>query len=176
VGKIEISPEHGLDERIEALIRQAGGRGPAVMALIEHGAPETEPAVEPGTRTVVMVRLSLEEAQAVEDAHTAKGMSRAEWLRALIRRQIGGQRPLSRTERGYMRRALGELQTMRRELSRIRATVAAADRTGRDIDAPLRRLAGCERKLVATAKAIHHGFLGEDGYWRRLDDENASGS
>ena len=174
MGRAEICRSDGLERRIEELILEAGGRARAVLALMEHAAPEAStaepsPADADGTRTVLVVRLTSDEARAVEAAHAARGMSRAEWVRAVLRRQISDQRPLSRVDRGYLRKAMGELQALRQELTRMRAAVAHSAQAGRDLDAQLGRLGRFERKLVDVAEAIHRGFLGEDRYWCRLD-------
>jgi hypothetical protein len=41
---------------------------------------------------------------------------------------------------------------------------------GQDVDAPLQKLLEHEQRLTQVVEAIHHGFLGEDSYWARLED------
>jgi hypothetical protein len=174
VDRTEFCRPGGLEARVEDLILEAGDRKRAVLALLEHAAPEAPAAAEAeqGSRTVLTVRVTMEEARAIEAAHAARGMSRAEWVRAVLRRQISRQRPLSRVDRGYLSKAAGELRAIRAELARMRAAVAHAAAYGREVDDALAQLGAFERRIVAVADAVHYGFLGEDSYWRELHAED----
>lgn len=156
----------------DAYAAARGGRTKVLRELITTALRDADirvtpqrplPTVEDGNSVGLLVRFTREDYARLDVVAGELGMTRAQWVRALVRKRLHARPqppPWDRTR-------LKHLDAASRDLAgRIRRTLAWVETFGTPRSDIHDKLAGIERSLLQIAEGIRSAFQGDDDYWR----------
>lgn len=156
-----------LARRFDAAASACGGRSRLLRRLIEasaaDGDPRSGPApAEPLTGKLTL-RLGAADLAAVEAEATRAGLSRTQWVVALVRRRLHGQPQLSPSEAAAFIEIQRDLRRIGVNLNQIARTVNATVPAGRapDVD----RVLAFAEEVRGGLSGLRRAFEGNLDYW-----------
>lgn len=168
--------DRGLLAAFDALAEGRGGRSALLRTVLQGAlkqvadAPRVAPRAESaGNR--VSLRFTDSETVAIDRRAAARGIDRAGWIKALVRRHLALKVNVDDGMRDALAPIQMQLQRIGRNLNQaMRAGNAAmmAD-SGLQIDRELRRIADMREEIAEQTEALGNALQGDTAYWQVAD-------
>lgn len=161
----------------DAYAAPRGGRSKVIRELMQQAlaredmapmAATPAPSKTNGNWEGILVRLTPAEYPALDAAAAQMGMSRGQWIAALVRRGLGSGRQFNPADRKRIASISQDLRKIEWRLGRAGDGLQEAARLGRPLDCALARLIEMEAEVVRLSHALHQAYLGNDAYWDDL--------
>ncbi len=172
---------NALAARFDAHAQHRGGRSELLRTLVtdyleaqgEPQPPETVQTTQAAPK-IPKVRLDEADLERLDEEAAKVGMTRGQWIEALVRRRLHGQRQLNPEDRARLSHINIELRTLRQRAELVLATARRRLNDGDDAELTIQRIAELERGVRRIGQAVRAGFEGSDAYWdANMDDEGA---
>ncbi|WP_427788473.1 plasmid mobilization relaxosome protein MobC [Brevundimonas diminuta] len=155
--------------RFDAAASACGGRSRLLRRLIEASAGDEDPrsgpaSAEPLTGKLTL-RLGAADLAAVEAEATRVGLSRTQWVVALVRRRLHGQPQLSPGEAVAFIEIQRDLRRIGVNLNQIARTVNATVPGGRAPGVELVRVLAFAEEVRGGLSGLRRAFEGNLDYW-----------
>jgi len=164
---VRLPPDLAL--RFDAAASVCGGRSRLLRRLIEASAVDGEPRAGPAPAEPLAGKLTLRlgaaDLTAVEAAAVAVGLSRTQWVVALVRRRLHAQPQLSPPEAAAFIEIQRDLRRIGVNLNQIARTVNATVPGGRAPDLELARIFAFAEEVRGGLSGLRRAFEGNLDYW-----------
>jgi uncharacterized protein (DUF1778 family) len=158
-----------LTRRFDAAAATQGGRSRLLRRLMEAAAQAPLPAAEsapPKAATgKLTLRLPASDLAALAAEADALGLSRTQWVVALIRRRLHGRPQLSRPEAIAFIGVQRELRRIGVNLNQIARALNTAVLEGSVLDLEMAQLEAFQAEIAAHLHGLHDAFTGNLTYW-----------
>lgn len=138
----------------------------ADVTLAEERRPLTETR---GRAQRVMVRLTAEETEAVDQLAASIGFARSAWVAALVRRRLLGRPTFARPDVLSLMAIRSELRRMGLALKQMTASVQAAVAGQQSLESELAAIGRLQRELHDIWAGLGQAFHGNLDYWDPVD-------
>lgn len=158
-----------LTRRFDAAAATQGGRSRLLRRLMEAAARAPLPAAEPAPPKAAMGKLTLRlpasDLAALAAEADALGLSRTQWVVALIRRRLYGRPQLSRPEAIAFVDVQRDLRRIGVNVNQIARALNVAVLEGSVLDLELAQLGAFQAEIAAHLDGLRDAFAGNLAYW-----------
>lgn len=158
-----------LARRFDLAANACGGRSRLLRRLIEASAAEGEPRAGPEPVAPLAgkltLRLGVADLAAVEAEAAKAGLSRTQWVVALVRRRLYAQPQLSPPDAAAFIEVQRDLRRIGVNLNQIARTVNATVPGGRAPDLELARIDAFAEEVRGGLSGLRRAFEGNLDYW-----------
>lgn len=158
-----------LARRFDAAASVCGGRSRLLRRLIETSAADGEPRAGPASAEPLTGKLTLrlggEDLAAVEAEAARVGLSRTQWVVALVRRRLYAQPQLSPSEAAAFIEVQRDLRRIGVNLNQIARTVNATVPGGRAPNLELVQVLAFAGEVRDGLSGLRRAFEGNLDYW-----------
>lgn len=184
MGQFGFRVDDALAEAFDAYAASRGGRSKVIRdlmsaALEQDGVTLPPPPIK-ASRTEgdwqgILVKLDPAE-HAILDQHIrSTGMSRGQWIVALVRRRLKGARQYNAVDRKRLATIFQDMRKIEGHLGRASEAVRESVELGRPLERTLALLTQLESRIVQMGHALRAAFLGNDRYWDDLGHDHPAG-
>lgn len=158
-----------LARRFDAVAGAYGGRSRLLRRLIEatvaEAAPDGAPVPKPPLSEKLTLRLGVEDLAAVEAAAADVGLSRTQWVVALVRRRLHARPQLSPPEAAAFVEIQRDLRRIGVNLNQVARTLNATAPEGRASVLELARILAFAEEVRGGLSGMRRAFEGNLDYW-----------
>ena len=176
MGQFGFRIDDALVEAFDVYAASRGGRSKVIRGLMAEAlaqdgvtlpAPPTKASPANGNWEGIQVKLDPAD-YAILDQHAGSaGMTRGQWIVALVRRRLKGHRQYNAIDRKRLAMIFQDMRKIEGHLGRAGQAVRESVEIGRPLGPHLALLTQLESRIVRMGHALHAAFLGNDRY---LDD------
>lgn len=164
-------------EAFDAYAASRGGRSKVIRdlmaaALAEDGVTLPTPPIKPSRSDSagggILIKLDPADYPILDQHAHSTGMSRGQWIVALVRRRLRGARQYNAVDRKRLATIFQDMRKIEGHLGRAGQAIRENVELGRPLDRPLASLTQLESRIVRMGYALHAAYLGNDRYWDDL--------
>lgn len=181
MGQFGFRIDDALAEAFDAYAASRGGRSKVIRdlmsaALAQDGVTLPTPPIKAsrteGNWQGILVKLDPAEYAVLDQHARPTGMSRGQWIVALVRRRLKGARQYNAVDRKRLATIFQDMRKIEGHLGRASQAVRESVELGRPLERPLALLTQFESRIVRMGHALHAAFLGNDRYWDDLGHDH----
>ncbi len=159
--------------RLDRLAMDHGGRAKLLHAIVvqylwtqRRRYPPRAPRPAPAKPSKAPeLRLDDQDLVRLDEECAKLGMTRAQWIEALIRRRLHGSRQLNPRDRARLSKLNIQMRILREKAQLALASAQRQVRGGSDAERIIAQMAQLEVAVRQVGQAVRAGFEGSDEYW-----------
>ncbi len=153
-------------------VEMAGASSTRAVRAVRRPRAAAIPAVddqEPSN--ALSIRLESRDLVRLDEESLGAGLSRAQWVLALVRHRLHGRRRFNRYDRVRLGAILGQLRRIEENTARMGRAFGRSDRPARLLEARLDECTMLRSQVAELACALREALAGNDQYWSGPADD-----